>query len=253
MEQAVAHSSPLPQFQVLPGRTDVVDVPSLIALAGLKSFNGSVNLTFDVQGVPGSLLMAAGSVDQRNTYVFEVAPTMIQESQAISLSYWDTVNGNDTMVTIWNPADEVQDFVFRLSFTGGHYNFPIHLGPRASYTFNISEVINNQIPDAEGNIIPPDVHAGSADLQGTHGESEDILVAMEAGTYNVNKATCTMRCRTCHGSVSFWVQTVPFGLRSAGRNSSTRLVRTTVVVKMTLRAQVPGAATRPGSQPSILV
>jgi hypothetical protein len=80
--------------------------------------------------------MAGGSVDQRNTYVFEVRPTTIQESQARSLSYWDTANGDDTMVTLWNPADEVQEFVFKLSFTGGHYNFPIHLGPKASYTFN---------------------------------------------------------------------------------------------------------------------
>jgi hypothetical protein len=59
------------------------------------------------------------------------------------------------MVTIWNPADEVQDFVFKLSFAGGHYNFPIHLAPRATYTFNISEVVKNQIPDAEGNISHP--------------------------------------------------------------------------------------------------
>jgi hypothetical protein len=154
--------------------------------------------------------MAAGSVDQKNTYVFEVRPTAIQESQGRSLSYWDTANGDDTMVTVWNPADEAQEFVFKLSFTGGHYNFPIHLGPKASYTFNISEVINNQIPDSEGNIISPSVHAGSAELEGTQGENEDILVSFDAGTYNVAKATCVMRCTTCHGATSFWVQTVPF-------------------------------------------
>jgi len=51
----------------------------------------------------------------------------------ILLMFQDTTaNGNDTMVTIWNPADELQDFVFRLSFTGGHYNFPIHLGQHPS-------------------------------------------------------------------------------------------------------------------------
>jgi Bacterial Ig-like domain (group 2) len=157
--------------------------------------------------------------------VFEVGPTLIQESQARSLSYWDTANGDDTMVTVWNPADEQQDFVLKLSFAGGHYNFPIHLTPRASYTFNVSEVINNQIPDSEGNLISTSVHAGSADLEGTHGANEDILVAMDAGTYNVNKATCIMRCRTCHGAVDFWVQTVPFGIAVSGQTQLNSIVQ----------------------------
>jgi len=37
------------------------------------------------------------------------------------LQYWSTGNGDDTMVTVWNPADEVQDFAFTLYYTGGHY------------------------------------------------------------------------------------------------------------------------------------
>jgi hypothetical protein len=31
-------------------------------------------------------------------------------------------------------------------------------------------------------------------------------------TYNVKKATCVMRCRTCHGAVSYWVHSVPFAV-----------------------------------------
>lgn len=57
------------------------------------------------------------------------------------MAYWSTGNGDATMVTLWNPADEDQDLVFKLFFNGGHYRFPVHLGPRATHTFNISEVI----------------------------------------------------------------------------------------------------------------
>jgi hypothetical protein len=49
-------------------------VPALLSLAGLQNFNGSFNLVFDIEG---SVLMASGSVDQKNTYVFEVMPTGI--------------------------------------------------------------------------------------------------------------------------------------------------------------------------------
>jgi hypothetical protein len=54
----------------------------------------------------GALLLASGSVDQKNTYVFQVLPRAASESLAQVVSYWSTGKGDDTMVTLWNPADE---------------------------------------------------------------------------------------------------------------------------------------------------
>src|SRR5450755_1111079 len=103
--------------------------------------------------------MASGSVDQSNTYVFEVAPRGLSPSAGKSLSYWSTGKGDDTMVTIWNPADEAQDFIFRLHFPGGHYDLPVQLGPRATRMFNVSEIIAG--PDIDGNVVPAGVEEGS--------------------------------------------------------------------------------------------
>jgi hypothetical protein len=30
----------------------------------------------------------------------------IEDSVAKNISYWSTANGDDTMITLWNPADE---------------------------------------------------------------------------------------------------------------------------------------------------
>jgi hypothetical protein len=68
---------------------------------------------------PGELLMESGSVDQNDTYVFEVVPQAMGESMAKSLSYWITGKGDATMITIWNTADEAQAFVFTLYVSGG--------------------------------------------------------------------------------------------------------------------------------------
>jgi len=137
------------------------------------------------------------------------------ESISKSLAYWSIGNGDDTMVTLWNPADEAQDLVLRLFFSGGHYLHPIHLGPRASYTFNISEIVHNQIPDSEGNIIPADVYEGSAKISGSQAENQHILVAIDAGNYNVRKATCGYVCFSCDGYTSYGISpssfTVPVG------------------------------------------
>ena len=209
MEGGAAHSAALAPLTVLPHQTQNLNLPTRLAAAGLRNFNGSVNLELDTQGPKEGLVMAGGSVDRKNTYVFEVTPRVILESEAKNIARWSTSNGDDTMVTVWNPADEAQDFKFTLFFSGGHYGYPIHLGPRATQTFNVSEITQSGVPDAEGNIVPAGLHEGSAKLSGAQGENEHILVAMDAGTYNVKKATCNPTCTTCDGPVSWSVNASP--------------------------------------------
>ena len=203
MESGAAHSVSLPSVTLAPYSTRTLDLASMLSSAGLKAFTGTFNLELDVQGKQGALQLAAGSVDQTNTYVFEVVPRFIEESASKSMGYWSTGNGDDTMVTIWNPADEAQDFTFRLIFAGGHYLLPIHLEARALRSFNISEIIEAQVPDSEGNIIPAAIHEGSATIAGSQEDVQHILVAMDAGIYNVRKATCFPICINCNGYTSF--------------------------------------------------
>jgi hypothetical protein len=211
-QAAAPHSARLKPVTVAPYQALDLGVPALLAAAGLQHFNGEITLALDVQGPPHQILLAGGSVDRSGTYVFAVRPMAILESVAKSLSYWSIGNGDDTMVTLWNPADEAQDFVFTLFFSGGHYAFPVHMEGRVTRTFNVSEIVNSQIPDAEGNRIPPSVQEGSAELTGSQGESQHILVAMDAGTYNVRKATCGLHCITCNGATEFWIAANPFSV-----------------------------------------
>ena len=200
MAGGTAHSAQVPALTLHADEARTLDIPRMLASAGLKNFSGTISLVFDVQGNPAGLLMAGGSVDQKYSYVFGVVPRGVKVSAAKSLSYWSIGNGDDTMVTLWNAADEAQDLIFQLMFTGGHYAFPIHLGPRATQMFNVSEIVHNQVPDMEGNIIPVGITEGSAELMGAQGEVDSMLVAMEAGIYNVKKATCgTYSCETCNG------------------------------------------------------
>jgi hypothetical protein len=202
MEGAAPRSARLPQVTILPFHSTSLDVPALLSAAGLQKFKGSINLVLEMAGPLHSLLIASGSVDQKNTYVFSVPPSATRESVAKSLSYWSTANGDDTMVTLWNPADDPQDFTFTLFFSGGQYELPIHLEGRVSRAFNISEIVDNQIPDSEGRTIPITLHEGSAEVAGSKGGNQHILVDMAAGTYNVVKATCQWYCITCQGAVS---------------------------------------------------
>ena len=223
MEGAVPRSASLPPVTV-PSKVALnLNVPSLLSNAGLRNFSGSVNLVLDAAAPPSALLLAAGSVDQKNTYVFQVTPFAASESAGRSISYWSTGNGDDTMVTLWNPADEAQDFLFTLMYSGGHYAYPVHLDPRATRMFNISEVIRSQVPDGEGNVVPLSVHEGSATLTGARGKAERILVSIDEGTYNVQKATCGGTCITCQGAVASWIDPDP---ASVDVGASTQLTLT---------------------------
>ena len=212
MEGAAAHSAQLPRIDLAPFETRALDLMSLLSAFGPKNFNGSFNLALDTNAKPGSLLVASGSVDQTNSYVFEVNTEFIAEGGGRSLQYWSIGNGDDTMVTVWNAADDAQDFVITLFFAGGRYALPLHLEARATRMFNISEIVHNQIPDADGSIIPADVHEGGFKISGSRAENESILVGIEAGTYNVRKATCGMVCETCNGYTGMFIIDSPFGV-----------------------------------------
>ncbi len=213
MQGSAPQSASLPAIKLLPYQTYSLDAKAGLAQLGSKDFNGSFNLVLDSTAKPGSLLMAAGSVDQTNTYVFEVTPRGIGESGAKSIQYWNTANGDDTMVTLWNPADEAQDLILTLFFSGGHYALPLHLEPRVTRMFNVSDIIHTQLPDAEGNIIPASAQAGSAKLSGSKAENEHILAAFEVGTYNVRKATCMPSCGQCYGYTGAHVVDSPFAVK----------------------------------------
>jgi hypothetical protein len=212
MQGGSSRSANLQPFTLQPLETRALDVLSLQKLAGLGGFNGSINLVLEAQGGSPSLLMSGGSVDTKNNYVFQVPPRAVGESASKTLSYWSTANGDDTMVTVWNPADESQDYIFTLLYAGGRHRTPIHLSGRATQSFNISEIIQSQVPDPEGNVIPLTVHEGSARISGSQADNEGILVVFDAGTYNVRKATCSAYCITCNGYVYGAVVTTPFSL-----------------------------------------
>jgi hypothetical protein len=225
VENAASRSVQLPQVSIPPYAAMDLNLASLISSSSLRNFNGSTNFVFDFQGPDGALLMAGGSVDQKNTYVFEARPQVVSESAARGLSYWSTANGDDTMINLWNPADEAQDLVLTLFFSGGHYKYPLHLDPRAAQMLNVSEIIQNQIPDDDRNLIPPSVKEGSAEIAGPQGEYQRILVVVDAGIYNVQKATCTPICITCSGAVEGFIDANPFAVGSGGTLQETFTVQ----------------------------
>ena len=101
----------LPAQHLAPFEAKQVDLQGPLSAAGLKNFNGSINLSTSFTGHGGDLVVATGSVDQTGTYVFEVEPQAVGTSNSKFTTYWGVANGNDTMFSLWNPTDTPQDIV----------------------------------------------------------------------------------------------------------------------------------------------
>ncbi len=172
---------------------------------GLKSFNGSINLSTSFTGKAGDVVLATGSVDQTGTYVFEVEPQGVGASRSKFANYWGVSNGNDTMFTLWNPTSAAQDILVTFYYAdgSGKYDLPVHLGPQASSMIDMAILIAEHKPDPEGHVIPSNIQEGSAQFASAKGRNEEITLVIAAGIYNVANATCISDCISCCGVSNF--------------------------------------------------
>ena len=117
-----------------PREATQIDVPTALSAAGLKNFNGSINLSTSFTGKGGDLIVTSGSVDQTGTYVFEVEPQAVSATHSKFTNYWGVSDGNDTMFTLFNPTNAPQNVVatFYYADGSGRYVLPVHLDPQAS-------------------------------------------------------------------------------------------------------------------------
>jgi hypothetical protein len=165
--------------------------------------NGYGHLTATFNGHDGDLQMSTGSVDQSQSYVFEVNPSQQVDSASRTLCFWSMEGDNDSMITVWNYKAVAQDLVLTLYYSGGHYKIPIHLEARQSYNLDMMSLVRSRIPDPDGALIPSNVNSGSGILSGAGGETDKISVAIAASVFNVRNATCGGTCTTCNGATEF--------------------------------------------------
>jgi hypothetical protein len=163
---------------------------------------GYGHLSASFNGRYGELILDAGSVDQTQNYVFQVATSAEVPTTSKNLCYWSVEGDTSTMISIWNYANLEQNATLVLYYHGGQYRIPIHLGPRETYNLDMMALVRSRAPDPGGNLIPDYISNGSAMLVGPRGELDKMTVVVSASTYNVRNATCYPICLNCGGVVS---------------------------------------------------
>jgi hypothetical protein len=205
MEGEEVRTSSLKELTLGPNQSRRWSPEELSAYFGLTKLPGMINLVFSYEGTPSDVLLANGVIDKTKSYVFESHISPVGRSQAKALNDWDVSNGNDTMMSFLNLGEDEQDLLVTFYFDGGRYKLPVHLRVGASTMFNVSEIIMEQKPDPDGNIIPREALYGTSVLSGAQSSAEFINVAVASGVFNVARATCGNKCPTCLGYNGFQV------------------------------------------------
>jgi hypothetical protein len=201
----------LPPQQLLPFETRRLAIEQFLPKLGLKGFRGMINLAATFEGRWDDLLLTTGSTDPSGNFVFEVEPQGVGASFSKEGPYWKAADGFDTVVTLWNPTDQAQDFLvtFYYGAEGQQYKLPVPLAAKASRTISVAEVIAAQQPDADGNVIPLGTREGSMVLSSAKGMTKWMTLVASTGILNVAAATCGTECINCCGYSNFRVTPEP--------------------------------------------
>ena len=97
-------------------------------------------------------MLATGSVDQTENYVFVVEPQGVGKSFGKAGHYWISANDFDTMYSLFNPADRAQDFIATIYYGdgSGSYQMPVHLEAQASTMIDMMMLIGERVPNVHG-------------------------------------------------------------------------------------------------------
>ncbi len=206
-----ARGLPLPRQHLKPFQSEQVDVKAILEPLGLARMSGSANLTLSYTGRAGDLGVAAGSIDQTASYVFGVLSQQVMQTQSKEVPYWTVANGFDTMFALWNPTDEAQDIVaiFYYGDGSGQYKLPLHLEAEGSAMIDMAQLVANGRPDADGNLFPTTVRAGSVVFQSRKGFAAPMNLSINAATFNAELGTCLQHCICCTGISSLSVTPNP--------------------------------------------
>ena len=170
----------------------------------LPDASGNINLTFSYTGMSGDLLFATGAVDQTGNYIFEVPIGGVSSSRGREVNYWSVKDGDDTMISLWNPTAAAETLNLTLYFAGSNgkisqYVLGVPLAPRAAANISLMDLIMSGHPDAKGNLIPRGITEGSLVISAASGRHDAATYVAAVAIFNAASATCWPNCTQCIG------------------------------------------------------
>ncbi|HXI25834.1 MAG TPA: Ig-like domain-containing protein [Pyrinomonadaceae bacterium] len=125
-------------------------------------FFGHRRLEFKYSTAPGTVLVTALSVGNRDNQVFRMPMWDVAAQRSPTGGYPWYIDGNSsTSVYIKNASDTTQKYFVQINYAGGVYMIGMKtLGGGETVSYDVRTIRDQQIPDSRGRVIPLNISSG---------------------------------------------------------------------------------------------
>ena len=201
----------LPQVQLSPGETEVIDMSPYVKAHGVNDETNAAGLEFQYTGELGSVITSAFSVSRSGNQVFRVPLWDIAAQRSGTGGYpWYIERDSSTVIYIKNVTAEIQKYRMYLKLTGGDYVFPLTtVAPHQTTVIDVRKLRDAQVPDVNGQTIPPGETRGQVQWSLTGGVDR-VVIGRSEQVDVVRGISSNYACQNCCPNSFFegWVTPV---------------------------------------------
>ena len=155
-----------PTLSLKPNEVNLVDL-GLVQNSGAIPANANWgNVTLSYTGKSAELVPVAVSYDSKQRYGLQ-SPFTEGTNRMFKGGMWHVDSTHNTLITTGNGGSESTKAQVSLFYNGGKSQYRLEklLAPGQQLLLDVGQLIRNQVPDSDGNVIPPETMTGSYELR----------------------------------------------------------------------------------------
>lgn len=199
-----------PPLSLKSNEVSVIDLGLLQDRSAIPANANWSNVTLSYTGKSADLVPVAVSYDSKQRYGLQSAFTE-GTNRMFKGGMWHVDSTHNTLITTGNGGSEQTAAQVTLFYNGGqgHYRIEKLLVPGEQLLLDVGQLIRNQIPDSDRNIIPPETMTGSYELRDLDHPAVGLLYE---GKLTIDKTYghASYGCGTCCGLYNTKLDPNPF-------------------------------------------
>jgi hypothetical protein len=191
--------SALPDVTLSPFETRKVDVSELQLLGAIPMDAHWAQVSVTTDSLPYGLMAVAASYSSSLKYGAQT-PFSDQLISHLEGGQWQVDNTHTSLIAAGNGSDKPVKAGLTFMYDQGrkHYSLENTIGPNDQWWVDIGQLIRNQVPDKDGNILPVGVSSGAYQLQEIGAVRQDALYEGKVIT-DKTYGHATYGCMICCG------------------------------------------------------